>query len=81
MRNSILPKWTKNNKMANGKKEKEWIHAPEKLLQGHVVYLVKVRKRNPLAAHFIFCPSKLGTGMYVASWYIFNIILIFVCLF
>lgn len=43
MRNSIIPKWAKNNKLASGKKEK-WIHAPETLLQGHVVYLVKVSK-------------------------------------
>jgi hypothetical protein len=52
MRNSSILKWTnKNNKLTNGKNggtgpgkdsEKKWLHAPETLLAGHVVYLVKV---------------------------------------
>ena len=51
MRNSsILKLAKKNNKLVNGaknacgggKEEKKWLHAPETLLAGHVVYLVKV---------------------------------------
>ncbi len=45
MRNSSLLKWpNKNNKgnKNNNKEEKKWLHAPETLLAGHVVYLVKV---------------------------------------
>lgn len=46
---SSLLKWAqnnKNNKLSNGKKEKEdknknWIHSPESLLGSHVAYLVK----------------------------------------
>lgn len=46
MRNSGLLKWAqpgKNNKMANGrtKEAKTWVHSPDTLLKGHVVYLVK----------------------------------------
>jgi len=52
MRNSsILKLAKKNNKLVNGtknaggggggKEEKKWLHAPETLLAGHVVYLVK----------------------------------------
>lgn len=55
MRNSsILKLAKKNNKLVNGtknaggggggKEEKKWLHAPETLLAGHVVYLVKVRE-------------------------------------
>ena len=51
MRNSSILKWAnnKNSKLSNGKnkeQEKKWIHAPDTLVQGHVVYLVKVRKQN-----------------------------------
>eukprot|EP00094_Tigriopus_californicus_P003337 TCALIF_03209-PA protein Name:"Similar to Gulp1 PTB domain-containing engulfment adapter protein 1 (Rattus norvegicus)" AED:0.35 eAED:0.36 QI:285/0.5/0.33/1/0.75/1/9/0/764 len=45
MRNSSILKWAqnnKNNKLSNGKKnDKKWIHQPEALQNGHVVYLVK----------------------------------------
>ncbi len=50
MRNSSILKWAnnKNNKLSNGKasqkEEKKWIHQPETLVQGHVVYLVKVNE-------------------------------------
>ena len=45
-------KWAKNNKNSsklNGSKskdEKKWLHSPETLVQGHVVYLVKVHSNN-----------------------------------
>eukprot|EP00095_Tigriopus_kingsejongensis_P001667 maker-scaffold857_size87770-snap-gene-0.24 protein:Tk01667 transcript:maker-scaffold857_size87770-snap-gene-0.24-mRNA-1 annotation:"ptb domain-containing engulfment adapter protein 1" len=46
MRNSSILKWAqnnKNNKFNNGKNkdDKKWIHQPDTLLHGHVVYLVK----------------------------------------
>lgn len=47
MRNSGILKWAqnnKNNKMSNGRskdKGKSWVHSPDTLLKGHVVYLVK----------------------------------------
>jgi hypothetical protein len=52
MRNSSILKWAPNNKIkklsngakngsGGGKEEKKWLHAPESLISGHVVYLVK----------------------------------------
>jgi len=49
MRNSTILKWAnnnKNNKLSLGKNNdkggnKNWIHSPDTLLNGHVVYLVK----------------------------------------
>lgn len=49
MRNSTILKWAhnnKNNKLTNGKNKddkgnKNWMHNPETLMNGHVVYLVK----------------------------------------
>ena len=54
MRNSGLLKWAQNNKnnknkSANGgageegANAKKWIHSSDTLVQGHVVYLVKVK--------------------------------------
>ncbi len=49
MRNSSILKWANNknsgsSKLGGGAKngEKKWIHSPDTLVQGHVVYLVKV---------------------------------------
>ena len=72
MRNSsILKLAKKNNKLVNGtknangggKEEKKWLHAPETLLAGHVVYLVKVSQSvNDIDRRDIFDANKSFTA-------------------